>query len=325
MKRKRTTEGIDREALRQHDEFHLLKGELEMSQAAPQNALQKQTQELLDGPLKHIRAAALAAALLPLASVAATPASAQECTSASPCGTVSGFVFNDNNSNGIQDGGDTPVENAEVTICVICDGSDGITTFTDNTGFFSTPVSVGSFSVVVPIPSGTVPSPTGQSVDELSDSDGVLFGPASSSAPATVTEGGVSNADFGFAPSAASNPGTGTPGYWKNHPDAWPVSTITIGEDTYTKAQAIGWLGKVGKDKTTTMFSSLVPAILNVLIGNDGSCVNATITAAIAWLDTYEVGSNVPASSDAWKIYGEPLHQTLDAYNNGLICAPHRD
>ena len=37
---------------------------------------------------------------------------------------------------------------------------------------------------------------------------------------------------------------------------------------------------KVGKDKTTTMFSSLVPAMLNVLIGNDGSCVNSTIVAA---------------------------------------------
>ena len=84
-------------------------------------------------------------------------------------------------------------------------------------------------------------------------------------------------------------------GYWKNHPDAWPVDArITVGGVTYTKAQAIAWLGKVGKDKTTTMFSSLVPAMLNVLIGNDGSCVNSTIAAANAWMATYgPVGSNV--------------------------------
>ena len=28
-------------------------------------------------------------------------------------------------------------------------------------------------------------------------------------------------------------------------------------------------------------------------------------------------------ASAAWAA-GEPLHQTLDAYNNGLLCAPHR-
>ena len=62
--------------------------------------------------------------------------------------------------------------------------------------------------------------------------------------------------------------------------------SITVGGVTYTKAQAIAWLGKVGKDKTTTMFSSLVPAMLNVLIGNDGSCVNSTIAAADNWMAT---------------------------------------
>ena len=96
-------------------------------------------------------------------------------------------------------------------------------------------------------------------------------------------------------------PGTGTPGYWKNHPEAWPVHGITVGGITYTKAQAIAWLGKVGKDKTTTMFSSLVPAMLNVCIGNDGSCVTSTIAAANTWMATYgPVGSNVAASSYAW-------------------------
>jgi hypothetical protein len=80
----------------------------------------------------------------------------------------------------------------------------------------------------------------------------------------------------------------------------------------------------VGKDKSITMFSSLVPAMLNVLIGNDGSCVNATIAAANTWMASNPVGSNVSASSVAWT-NGEPLHITLDRYNNGLLCAPHRN
>ena len=73
------------------------------------------------------------------------------------------------------------------------------------------------------------------------------------------------------------------------------------------------------------MFSSLVPAMLNVMIGNDPGCVASTITSANAWMATYgPVGSNVAASSYAWSV-GEPLHKQMDAYNNGLLCAPHRN
>ena len=130
--------------------------------------------------------------------------------------------------------------------------------------------------------------------------------------------------DFGFVPDAVAQPGTGTPGYWKNHPEAWPVAGITIGGHYYSKVDAIAWLKKVGKDKTTTMFSSLVSAKLNLLIGNNVSCISGTIPAADAWMATYPVGSDVAGSSPAWTV-GEPLHQTLDNYNNGRLCAPHRD
>jgi hypothetical protein len=131
--------------------------------------------------------------------------------------------------------------------------------------------------------------------------------------------------DFGFSTSQVVNPGTGTPGYWKNHPEAWPVDVINVGGVDYTKQQAIDWLNNVGKDKTTTMFSSLVPAMLNVLIGNDPSCVQSTIAAANDWMSMYgPVGSGVHAASYAWKV-GEPLHRQMDNYNNGMLCAPHRD
>ena len=36
------------------------------------------------------------------------------------------------------------------------------------------------------------------------------------------------------------------------------------------------------------------------------------------------MGSNVSGSSTAWQT-GGPLHTTLDNYNNGQLCAPHRD
>jgi hypothetical protein len=290
-----------------------------MSQGTRHADLQRRTEQLLAGPLKHVKAAALAAALLPLASVAATEASAQTVC---PSGGVCGIVFNDENNNGFQDAGETGIEDVKVVVCVLCDGTDNTETNTGPDGTFilfgvETPT-----TVAVLIPTGTQASPPNVG-DDTFDSDGV---PAGNGYSVATNTGDGTPTDFGFfTPAVVSGPGTGTPGYWKNHPGAWPVSSITVGGKTYTKAEAIYWLTRVGKDKTTTMFSSLVPAMLNVMVGNDGSCVSATIAAANAWMATYgPVGSNVSGGSEAWAL-GEPLHQTLDAYNNGRLCAPHRN
>ncbi len=284
-----------------------------MFQDVRHGELQEKTQQLLQGPLKHVRAAALAAALLPLASVAASPAEAQECGS----GGICGFVWNDVNQDGVQDAGEPGVEGAVVIV-------DGVATSTDASGFYYFYVEPGEHTIAVQIPPGTQPSPTDAGGDDTLDSDGVADGFGYSVASLNYDGVQGSTTDFGFFVSV-SQPGTGTPGYWKNHPEAWPVENIVVGGVTYTKAEAISWLDLPGKDKTITMFSSLVPAMLNVLIGNDSSCVASTIAAADEWMATYgPVGSGVHAASFAWKI-GEPLHRQMDNYNNGMLCAPHRD
>lgn len=119
---------------------------------------------------------------------------------------------------------------------------------------------------------------------------------------------------------------TRTQGYWKNHPEAWPVDELTIGGVTYTKAEAINWLKTpVKDDMTIAMFYQLVAAKLNVANGCVASCIWETITTADNWMSTYgPVGSGISASSLAWGI-GEPLKDSLDDYNNGLLCAPHCD
>ena len=141
---------------------------------------------------------------------------------------------------------------------------------------------------------------------------------------AEIISGSNLTADFGYQP---TNPGTGTPGYWKNHPDAWPVEEITIGGVTYSKEDAIVLMDHpTKKDKTYTMFQALVAAKLNVLIGNDFSCIGDTILDADAWMTSHPVGSDVTAGgkNSPWR-EGEPLYLELDAYNNGELCAPHRD
>jgi hypothetical protein len=278
--------------------------------------LQERTQQLLQGPLKHVRSAALAAALLPLASVAATPAAAQSASCAS--GGICGFVWNDANNNGLQDAGEPGVVGAVVSL-----GSE--VTATDTEGLYYFSVGPDTYTIAVQIPPGTQPSPANVGVDDTVDSDGVADGVGNSTATMTLSGAADANTDFGFFVTPVTQPGTGTPGYWKNHPEAWPVASITVSGVSYTRDQAIAWLEKVGKDRTITMFSSLVSAKLNAIVGNDDSCVAGTIAAADSWMATYgPVGSSVHAASFAWKV-GEPLHRLMDNYNNGMLCAPHRD
>jgi len=138
----------------------------------------------------------------------------------------------------------------------------------------------------------------------------------------TVIDANVLTYDFGYTPIVS--PGTGTPGYWKNHPDDWPVASITIGGVTYTKAEAIGIMQmKKNSDKTYDLFRALVSAKLNVLIGNAQGCIYDTILTADDWMASHPLGSEVEANSDAWQQIA-PAYEMLDDYNNGLLCAPHR-
>jgi len=137
------------------------------------------------------------------------------------------------------------------------------------------------------------------------------------------------------APALANPPppkecyGTGTPGYWKNHPEAWPVEVITLGGITYTKEEAIEFMGMPEKgDKTYTMFRALVAAKLNVLNGcacPPTNIMNEYIEAADAWMAEHEVGSGVKGRDAEWQKPGEYLYRELDQYNNGEWCWYPRD
>ena len=130
------------------------------------------------------------------------------------------------------------------------------------------------------------------------------------------------------ASACGCGPGVGTPGYWKNHPEAWPVEEITIGGITYTKAEAIEIMKMPGeKDKSITLFRAVVAATLNVEIGNCDWCIpNELDFANDYWFFHFPVGSGVRGNSDAWHYFaGEATYLKLDAYNNGLDCAVPRD
>src|SRR5918993_6105428 len=97
-----------------------------MSQQNHNQALTHQTQQLLQGPLKHVAAAGLAAALVPLAAVAVAQAEPRSCGSG---GNVCGIVWSDTNNNGLRDAGEPGIEGAVVTL-------NGFSTATNASGFY---------------------------------------------------------------------------------------------------------------------------------------------------------------------------------------------
>ena len=115
-----------------------------------------------------------------------------------------------------------------------------------------------------------------------------------------------------------------SPGYWKNHPDAWPVNTITIGDITYTKEEAIYLMNQPVKgNKWYTMFKALVAAKLNRSIGCVCCDANYCIGQASNWMAFVHeppYSDIVRASSTAWQCGGEDLYLCLDDFNNGELC-----
>jgi len=116
---------------------------------------------------------------------------------------------------------------------------------------------------------------------------------------------------------------TYTLGYWKTHPEAWPVEEIPIGGVTYTKTQAVEVLETQPRgDATYLLAHQLIAAKLNISNGADPSAVETTIAEADTWLVEHPLGSK-PKGPERQE--GIALAQTLDDYNKGAIGPGHCD
>ena len=122
------------------------------------------------------------------------------------------------------------------------------------------------------------------------------------------------------SPPSAPEPGKGcthTIGYWKNHPQKWPVNTITIGGRTYTKCKALAILKKAPKgDATIILARQLIAAKLNIAAGADPTAVESVIAQADEWLAIHPIGSRPDGDS---RQAGIDLAEILDDYNSGII------
>lgn len=117
---------------------------------------------------------------------------------------------------------------------------------------------------------------------------------------------------------------TFTIGYWKTHPDAWPVSSLTVGCETYTKAELLSILSQpAGGNGALILGHQLIGALLNIANGADPSAVSATIASGNAKLCA--LGDKLPpvGAASMPAIAASPEAQTLDDYNNGVIGPGH--
>jgi len=116
-----------------------------------------------------------------------------------------------------------------------------------------------------------------------------------------------------------------TQGFWKNHPHAWPVSTLELGTVSYTEAQLLNILQTSpgsgnGADASLILAHQLIAAKLNLANGSDPCPILSIIAAADALIDSHTipiVPQITPSSTVGAQMVA--LASALDSYNEGLL------
>jgi hypothetical protein len=115
---------------------------------------------------------------------------------------------------------------------------------------------------------------------------------------------------------------TYTWGYWKNHVELWPATSLMLGSVLYTQTELIDIFDEpVAGNGLISLAHQLIAAKLNILAGADPSAATAAINGADALIGSVvvpPVGSGYldPSSTSSYT-------QTLDDYNNGVIGPGH--
>ncbi len=107
-------------------------------------------------------------------------------------------------------------------------------------------------------------------------------------------------------------------GYWKTHPSAWPVSSLTLGTVTYTKTELLAILNTpAAGNGLISLAHQFIATLLNIANGGNPASISSSITAANALIGSLvipPVGSGylAPATTSS-------LTQAFDDYNTGSL------
>lgn len=137
---------------------------------------------------------------------------------------------------------------------------------------------------------------------------------------------GVQNSDlksFFFTVLPCGSTCTLTQGYWKNHPEAWPVASLALGARTYSASELLDILNQPpsGGNGLVSLAHQLIAAKLNLARGADGTALGTAVADADALIGSLvvpPVGSGFLASSAT-----SALTTILDDYNSGVTGPGH--
>jgi hypothetical protein len=147
---------------------------------------------------------------------------------------------------------------------------------------------------------------------------------ATPSATPTVTPSATPTATPSATPTATPGGCVFGQGYWKNHPETWPVTELQLGNVTYTQEQLLAILREpVRGNGLLILAKQEIAAKLNIANGADGSCIQQTLADADALIGDLvipPIGEGYLRPRDV-----QPMAGILGDYNEGNLCAPSCD
>lgn len=111
-------------------------------------------------------------------------------------------------------------------------------------------------------------------------------------------------------------------GYWRNHPNAWPVTSLILGTVTYQAAELMVILENPAHGNGLVILThQLIAAKLNIANGADPSAIQQAITDA----DNMIGALVAPPIGDGYLLPGQTgdLTEILTEYNEGTIGPGH--
>ena len=116
-------------------------------------------------------------------------------------------------------------------------------------------------------------------------------------------------------------------GHWKNNPGMWPVSSLTVGSQTYSKAELLVLLSASSQtDASLILARQLIAAKLNLANGSDPTPVASVVASGDSLLAAFS--GKLPYQVKSSAAVGQAMvaaANVLTSYNNGLLtpaCVP---
>lgn len=115
-------------------------------------------------------------------------------------------------------------------------------------------------------------------------------------------------------------------GYWANHSESWPTTSLMLGTQFYTQAELLALVPGGGGDASTILAVQLIATKLNIAAGADPTPISAALLTADTLLGQFagKLPYNVaPSSAEGQAMVN--VAGLLDSYNNGQLtpnCTP---